>query len=163
MFTLHPSPTDTIRARSLRVAFVLLVFFLVVLLIFFIVVRLIFFFFVWLLSTNEDIVSYRAVKGFWVEAFWTYFAHAQWYASYPLASAASLFSPCSRNLAPALAPQVGREVAKTAILGDGQIEKNILLLALGVSFRIASSRGHANANAARLETKRSRQLDTKRP
>src|SRR5947209_4807318 len=37
------------------------------------------------LFSNEDISSYRTIRGFWVEAFWMYSAHAQCYASYPLA------------------------------------------------------------------------------
>ena len=67
-------------ARSLRVAFFLFVFFLFFLIVLFV------FFFVWLFS-NEDIGSYRAIRRVWVEEFWTYSAHAQWYASYPLATA----------------------------------------------------------------------------
>jgi len=37
------------------------------------------------LFLNEDIGSYRTIRGFWVEVFWRYSAHAQWYASYSLA------------------------------------------------------------------------------
>jgi hypothetical protein len=35
---------------------------------------------VWLLS-KEDIGRYRQIRRFWVDAFWMYSAHAQWYAS----------------------------------------------------------------------------------
>jgi hypothetical protein len=59
------------------VAFVVFFFFVVV--IFFTAVLFVFFF-VWLFS-KEDIGSDRAIGNFWVEGFWTYSAHAQWYAS----------------------------------------------------------------------------------
>ena len=69
-------------ARSLRVAVV----FVVIIVIFFAVAPVFLFVFVfvfvlvWLLS-KEDIGSFRPTKRVRVGAFWTYSAHAQWYAS----------------------------------------------------------------------------------
>ncbi len=74
MFTLHPSPRNKMRARSLRIA----VIFVIGIVIFFAVAFV--FLFVWLLS-KDDISRYRAIRSARVRAFWMYSAHVQWYAS----------------------------------------------------------------------------------
>ena len=56
---------------SLRVPFVIVLFGIL-----FVLFVLFVFFFVWLFS-NKDIGSYRAIRGFWVEVFSMYSAHAQ--------------------------------------------------------------------------------------
>src|SRR5262249_57810489 len=82
MLVLHLSPTDTSKAGSLRVT---IAFFFALVLILFFVVILFVFFLLWLLSKG-DIGSHRAIRGACVEVFWMYSAHAQWYASHPLAT-----------------------------------------------------------------------------
>jgi hypothetical protein len=73
---------------SLRVTVVV---FVAIIVIFFAVafVFLFVFFLGWLLS-KEDIGSYRPIRRVWVGAFWMYSAHVQWYASYCLATVATM-------------------------------------------------------------------------
>jgi hypothetical protein len=76
IFACHPSPTGA-RARSLRVAVIILV---IIAAFFAIAVIFPFVFFVVRLVANDDIGSYRAIRMVWVEVFWMYSAHVQWYA-----------------------------------------------------------------------------------
>src|SRR6266581_4322754 len=76
LLSLHRSPADTNKG-TLRIAVIILV--VIVLFFAFAFVFLFVFILVGLLS-KETISSYRAVRGICVKVFWTYSAHAQWYA-----------------------------------------------------------------------------------
>jgi hypothetical protein len=55
------------------------------------IIIIIFFFF--RLFSNEDIGSYRAIRGVCIEEFWTYSAHAQWYSSSSFATSSFATPP----------------------------------------------------------------------
>src|SRR5438094_5330286 len=60
---------------------------------------------------NEDISSYPAIRGFWVEVFWTYSAHCPMVRpTMPLSSFQSCTRPClrtRRKVAPEVSEKIG--------------------------------------------------------